>query len=201
MSSTPSVSGATPASSCASPTPAPILGVAPVPGTAPIPVTNPKTSAPNVAMIAAPSGHTFYRPMKLPWDINEFDGSNPTAYLRKYNLMAADCGLVGRAKLDRFSTYCAISIISEVESLNGYDNDDWNTFEASLKRYYFDKDPQQKEYQIPYLRSRGLCLYLHAVGPGNFWWSQWAYQMLTETGGRGGGFRYVWFPSAAALGL
>ena len=48
---------------------------------------------------------------------------------------------------------------------------------------------------------RGPCLYLHAVGPGNFWWSQWAYQMLTETGGRGEGFRYVWFPSAAALGL
>ena len=48
---------------------------------------------------------------------------------------------------------------------------------------------------------RGPCLYLHAVGPGNFWWSQWAYQMLTETGRRGGGFRYVWFPSAAALGL
>ena len=67
--------------------------------------------------------------------------------------MAADCTLVGRAKLDRFSAYCAISIISEVESLSGYDNDDWNTFEASLKRYYFDKDPQQKEYQIPYLRS------------------------------------------------
>ena len=48
---------------------------------------------------------------------------------------------------------------------------------------------------------RGPCLYLHAVGPGNFWWSQRACQMLTETGGRGEGFRYVWFPSAAALGL
>ena len=91
--------------------------------------------------------------MKLPWDISEFDGSNATAYLQKYNLMAANCGLVGRAKLDRFSAYCAISIISEVESLSGYDNHDWNTFEASLKRYYFDKDPQRKEYQIPYLCS------------------------------------------------
>ena len=37
--------------------------------------------------------------------------------------------------------------------MSGYDNDDWNTFEASLKRYYFDKVPQQKEYQIPYLCS------------------------------------------------
>ena len=37
--------------------------------------------------------------------------------------------------------------------LSGYHNDDSNTFEASLKRYYFDKDPQQKEFQIPYLRS------------------------------------------------
>ena len=55
--------------------------------------------------------------------------------------MAADCTLVGRAKLDRFSAYCAISIMSEVESLSGYDNNDRNTFEASLKRYYFDKDP------------------------------------------------------------
>ena len=43
---------------------------------------------------------------------------------------------------------------------------------------------------------RGPCLYLHAVGPGNFWS---ACQMLTETGGRGEGFRYVWFLSAAAL--
>ena len=91
--------------------------------------------------------------MKLPWDVSEFDGYNVTAYLRKYNLMAADWGLVGRAKLDRFSAYCAISIISEVESLSGYENNDWDTFEASAKRYYFDKDPLQKEYQIPYLRS------------------------------------------------
>ena len=91
--------------------------------------------------------------MKLPWDISEFDGSNVAAYLRKYNLMAADCSLVGRAKLDRSSAYCAISIISEVGSLSGYENDDWNTFEASLKRYYFDNDPWQKECQIPYLRS------------------------------------------------
>lgn len=108
-------------------------------------------ATPNVAAMAARLG-SFYRPMKLSWDVSEFDGSNVTAYLRKYNL-AADCGLVSRAKLDRFSAYCAISIISEVESLNGYENGDWNTFEPSLKRYYFDNDPQQREYQIPYLRS------------------------------------------------
>ena len=91
--------------------------------------------------------------MKLPWDVSEFDGSNVTAYLRKYNLMAADCGLVGRTKLDRFSAYCPLSIISEVESLSGYENGDWDVCEASLKRYYFDNDPQQREYQIPYLRA------------------------------------------------
>ena len=93
--------------------------------------------------------------MKLSGDVSEFDGSNVTAHLRKYNLMAADCGLVGRAKLDRFSAYYAISIISEVESLSGYEDNDWNTFKASIKGYYFDKDPQQKEYQIPDLRSLG----------------------------------------------
>ena len=67
---------------------------------------------------------SFYCPMKLPWDVSEFDGSNITGYLRKYNLMAADCGLVGRGKLHRFSAYCAISMISEVESLSGYENND-----------------------------------------------------------------------------
>ena len=45
---------------------------------------------------------------------------------------------------------------------------------------------------------RGPFLYLHAVGPGNFWST---CQMLTETGGRGGGFRYVQFPPAAAFGM
>ena len=48
------------------------------------------------------------------------------------------------------------------------------------------------------LTAWGPCLYLHAVGPGNFWS---ACQMLTETGGRGEGFRYVWFPPAAAFGM
>ena len=71
--------------------------------------------------------------MKLPWDVKEFDWANATAYLRRFNLMAADCGLRGTAKLNRFSAYCGISIISEVESLAG--------------------DPKQKEYQISYLHS------------------------------------------------
>ena len=96
---------------------------------------------------------SYYRPMKLPWNISEFDGTNTTAYLRIYNLMAADCGLIARAKLDQFSAYCNISIISEVESLTRYDEGDWDRFEQSLKRYFFESDPQQVEYQIPYLRS------------------------------------------------
>ena len=68
--------------------------------------------------MAAPL-ESLYRPMKLPLDVSEFDGSNVTAYLRTYNLMAVDSGLVGRAKLDRVSAYCPSSIISEVESLTG----------------------------------------------------------------------------------
>ena len=67
--------------------------------------------------------------------------------------MATDYGLTGTAKLHRFSTYCTISIVSEVESLAGHEDGDWDTFEGSLKKYYFDSDLQQKEYQIPYLRS------------------------------------------------
>ena len=54
------------------------------------------------------------------------------------------------------------------------------------------------ERQEANLTTWGPCLYLHAVGPGNFWS---ACQMLTETGGRGEGFRYVWFPPAAAFGM
>ena len=143
-----SSSSATPTSSSAPLAASSTLGTAP--NTAPLP----HVTTPNLATTAVPHA-SFYRPMKLPWDVSEFDGSNVTAYLRKYNLMAADCGLVGMAKLDRFSAYCAISIISEVESLSGYEDNDWNTIEASVKRYYFDKDHQQKEYQIPYLRSLG----------------------------------------------
>ena len=67
--------------------------------------------------------------------------------------MAADCGLTGTAKLNRCSAYCTISIISEVEYLTAYEDGDCDIFEKSLKKYYFDLDPQQKEYQILHLRS------------------------------------------------
>ena len=96
---------------------------------------------------------SWIRPMKVPWELNEFNGSDVSSYLRKYNLLAKDYGLQGTAKLNRFSAYCKMSIISEVESLSGYEEGNWDTFEKALKRYYFDKDPQQKEYQIPYLRA------------------------------------------------
>ena len=44
-----------------------------------------------------------------------------------------------------------MSIISEVESLSGYEEGNLDTFEKALKKYYLDNDPQQKEYQILYL--------------------------------------------------
>lgn len=73
----------------------------PTPSSAsPAPSSTAPNTTPDVATMALGS---YYRPMKLLWDVSEFDGSNVTAYLRKYSLMAADCGLVGRAKLDRFS--------------------------------------------------------------------------------------------------
>ena len=91
--------------------------------------------------------------MKLPWHVKEFVGSNATSYLRRFNLMTTDCGLTGTVKLNRFSAYYTISNISEVESLAGYEDGDWDTFQGSLKKYYFDSDLEQKEYQIPYLHS------------------------------------------------
>ena len=119
------------------------------------PSATPAPSGPSVSTSGAAAAFPgpAYRSMKLPWDVKEFDWSNATAYLRRFNLMAADCGLTGTAKLNRFSAYCTISIISEVESLAGYEDGDWDTFEGSLKKYYFDSDPQQQEYQILYLRS------------------------------------------------
>ena len=95
---------------------------------------------------------TPLRAMKVPWSITEFDGKNVTSYLRKYNLLAEDCGIVG-TKVHRFSTYCTTEVISHVESLAGYDAQDWDTFEGSLKRYYIDQDPEQLEYQVLFLRS------------------------------------------------
>ena len=95
---------------------------------------------------------TPLRAMKVPWSITEFDGKNVTSYLRKYNLLAEDCGIVN-TKVHRFTAYCTTEVIPHVESLAGYDTQDWDSIEASLKRYYIDQDPEQLEYQVPFLRS------------------------------------------------
>ena len=94
-----------------------------------------------------------FQPMKTPWKITEFDGNHVSAYLRKYNLLATDCGLSGEEKLYRFPLYCSNEVIPIIEALNGYSIPNWDTFQKSLKHYYFDQDPQQYEYQIPFLRS------------------------------------------------
>ena len=69
-----SSSSATPTSSSASPTASSILAMAP---------NATHTTTPNMATMAVPLG-SFYRPMKLPWDISEFDGSNVTTYLHPF---------------------------------------------------------------------------------------------------------------------
>ena len=92
------------------------------------------------------------KPMKVPWDVTSFKGDNVTAYLRRYNLLANDCGLQGRDKLNRFTAYCSDEIIAEVEAQEGYEAGHWETFEESLTEYYFDRDPQEIEYQMPFLR-------------------------------------------------
>ena len=92
------------------------------------------------------------KPMKVPWDVTSFKGDNVTTYLRRYNLLANDCGLQGRDKLNRFMAYCSDEIIAEVEAQEGYEDGHWETFKLSLKEYYFDRDPQQIEYQMPFLR-------------------------------------------------
>ena len=91
--------------------------------------------------------------MKLPWDVKEFNRSNATAYLQRFNLTAIHCELTGTAKLNTFSAYCIISIIFEVEYLAGYEDGDRDIFAGSLKKYYFDCGLPQNEYQIPYFRS------------------------------------------------
>ena len=120
------------------------------------PSATPKLSGPSVSTSEAATAFPSpaYRLMKLPWDVKEFNGSNATADLRRFNLMATDCGLTATAKLHRFSAYCTIPIISQVEYLAGYEDADWDTCKGSLKEDYFDSDSPQKEYQIPYLRSQ-----------------------------------------------
>jgi hypothetical protein len=91
--------------------------------------------------------------MKTPWKISEFNGKNVTLYLRKYNTLAKDSNLEGKDKYERFIIYCAIDVMADVECLPGFSNGNWYTFEKSLKKFYFELDPQQKEYQVPFLRS------------------------------------------------
>ena len=91
--------------------------------------------------------------MKVPWDIGSFKGDNVSAYLRKYNLLAEDCGIEGRQKLSRFTVYCADEIVAEVESRAGYKVGDWEVFEKALKKYYFKRGSTQREYQMPFLRT------------------------------------------------
>ena len=76
-----------------------------------------------------------------------------SAYLRKYNLLAEDCGIEGRQKLSRFTAYCANEIVAEVESRAGYKLGDWEAFEKALKEYYFKRDSTQLEYQMTFLRT------------------------------------------------
>ena len=110
------------------------------------------TTVPVAASAAIPTPASF-RPMKVPWEIGQFDGTYVTSYLQRYNLLAEDCNLQGAAKLRRFTAYCTYSVIPEVESLPGNENGDWNTFEKALKRRFFHLDPLQKQYQVPYLRT------------------------------------------------
>jgi hypothetical protein len=89
--------------------------------------------------------------MRVPWQLAEFDGHSVTSYLRKYNLLADDYGLEDDDKIVRFTGYCETGIIAEVEALPGYADQDWERFEISLKKHIYDQDPQQLEYQVPYL--------------------------------------------------
>lgn len=103
--------------------------------------------------------------MKTPWEISdddsnisEFDGSNVTSYLHKFNSLADDCGLTNKDKLHRFPVYCKGDLMWEVESLPGYrcrdqakDGGDWDTFEKSLKKRYYKLDPEQYEYHLSFL--------------------------------------------------
>ena len=113
-------------------------------------INNPDTLATNAAANAAvDSGDildtqppSWIRQMKVPWELNKFNGFDVSSYLRKYNLFAKDCALQGMAKLNRFSAYCKISIISKVESLWGYEEGNWDTFDNPIKRFYFDNNSQ-----------------------------------------------------------
>ena len=135
----------------------PAPGPAPGPGLAPAGTTSAETPAENTVLTPEKSvdlstGPAHKKPMKVPWDITSFKDDNVTAYLRRYNLLANDCGLQGRDKLNRFTAYSSDEIIAEVEAKEGYEAGDWETFEESLLEYYFDRDPQKIDYQMPFLR-------------------------------------------------
>ena len=60
---------------------------------------------------------------------------------------------MGHIKLSRFSAYYTNAVIPEVKAQPGYDTGNWAEFETSLQKYYFDRDAQQIEYQMPFLRT------------------------------------------------
>lgn len=53
--------------------------------------------------------------------------------------------------LQQFLVYCRAEVIVKVEPPSRYESDDWDLFEKSLKRYYFDNGPQQREYRFRFL--------------------------------------------------
>ena len=83
--------------------------------------------------------------MKSPWKVSKFDSNNVSLYLHQFNLLAKDCCLTEMDKLHRFPAYCIGELISEVESLANAAGNDWDAFEESLKKHYFDRDSQQLE--------------------------------------------------------
>ena len=113
-------------------------------GTVPPPVTEPPATQVNTR---------YQQNMKVSWDIGFFKGDNISAYLKKYNLLATDCGIEGRQKLSRFTVYCADQIVAEIEARAGYKVRDWDAFEKSIKKYFFKKDTEQLEYQMPFVRT------------------------------------------------
>ena len=114
---------------------------------------NPTSTVTSNAIVDPADASRSYKHMKTRCKISEFNGKKVSLYLRKYNMLAKDSNLEGKDKCERFTIYCVIDVIADVECLPGFRNGNWDTFEKSLKKFYFDLDPQQKEYQVPFLRS------------------------------------------------
>ena len=89
--------------------------------------------------------------MKFPFEIGFFKGDMASAYVKKYNLLVTDCRIEGRQKLSRFTVYCADEIVAKIEARAGYKVGDWDVFVKSLKKYFFKRDTEQLEYQMPFL--------------------------------------------------